>query len=258
MASFGHISMPPPTARLSGAPAGGVGYRLPSTWPTAPAGAVPPTSASLDLLPPSVQRAPSMTSQVPALVVPEGGDLETSLEASRARVAGLRRALGREEELIRHQANEARRLENLQRGLEEEANAAVRRRTLEAAARVARAAAAGVEESRQNALPSHSPAQSAKFGQAPGPGSAASIGAAEPHAGAGVGAATSPAWETANCSFEGPMSLEDVKQHLLTITRLRRRVVELEGDLDSKEEQVAALSEELHRRRAAALAAAAG
>jgi len=56
--------------------------------------------------------------------------------------------------------------------------------------------------------------------------------------------------ELADVALEGPMSLDDVKYHLRTVLRLRRRVVELEGALDGREEQVAVLSDELQRRTA--------
>merc|ERR1712008_3124 len=51
-------------------------------------------------------------------------------------------------------------------------------------------------------------------------------------------------------ALDGPLSLEDVKQHLRTVARLRRRVSELEGALDGREEQIGALLRELQRRTA--------
>lgn len=226
----------------------------PSTGlPPEPVGAISRTCASPRQAPAPSPQAPAPPPQAPALPLVGGGggsgeSLGASLEASRTRVAGLRRALGREEELLRHQAEETRRLEHLQRDLEAEAEAAARRRTLAVAARVARAAAAGAEESRHDGSASqrqhHGQEDSENKAWAPGSGSAGVEGQRL------AGEAEKAGFDDA--ALEGPLSLEDVKYHLRTVTRLRRRVAELEGALDGREEQVAVLSEELRRRTASA------
>lgn len=191
--------------------------------------------ASMRNLSPPPARAPA---QVPPAAGGEG--VEASLEGSRARVAGLRRALGREEELLRHQAEETRRLEHLQRDLEAEAEAAARRK---AAAAVARAAArSSADKSRRDAgarqqWAQGDPEKAWPLNSLNGADRRSPGGAAEDE-------------EAADAALGGPMSLEDVKYHLRTVLRLKRRVVELEGALDGREEQVAVLSDEFNRRAA--------
>lgn len=189
-------------------------------------------------------------------------ELGASLEASRARVAGLRLALGREDELLRHQAEETQRLEHLQRDLEAEEEAAAQRRLLAAAMRVARAAAAGAAELRHDGLGQHTP-QRLQQGMGPSaweskeplssPRATSSGFAVERprHGGADAAADRAPALAVEEEDIlEGPLSLEDVKHQLRTVVRLRRRIQELEGAIDSREEEAAALAAELQRRHA--------
>jgi len=164
---------------------------------------------------------------------------EEQMEASRARVAGLRRALSREEELLREQADETQRLEALQRDLEAEAQAASRHRELLAERRsAARAAMGPINEPRGSEMNRHTLRR---------------------HHSSDVGMQFQPAVAVCRGSdtgceraaaLDGPLSLEDVKQHLRTVARLRRRVSELEGALDGREEQIGALLRELQRRTA--------
>jgi len=48
-------------------------------------------------------------------------------------------------------------------------------------------------------------------------------------------------------SLEGPMSLEDVKQHVYVVNSLRWRINELETQLDMREDEVASLHEAIRR-----------
>merc|ERR1712060_989358 len=64
-----------------------------------------------------------------------------------------------------------------------------------------------------------------------------------------VGQGNDTACESA-AGLDGPLSLEDVKLHLRTVSRLRQRISELEVALDGREEQIGALLRELQRRTA--------
>lgn len=155
------------------------------------------------------------------------GKLLAQLEASRSRVAGLRRALAREEELLQWQATEEQRLKRLLEAWQpqnQELHAAVAPQAL-------RAGSAGKRRGGPTSVPSLLQPSLLQPPAAPGP-----LG------------------EASALPMEGPMSLEDVKTHLGAVRRLRRRVKELEVALDTKEEQVAALNEAMRRTRADAAA----
>ncbi|CAK0846514.1 unnamed protein product [Prorocentrum cordatum] len=142
-----------------------------------------------------------------------------ALAASRARAGDLRRALAREEALLLHQAGETRRLELLKEELE-------------------------VQDRRRRPRPTRR--------RTPPPRVLASLGtrAARPGRGAPAGGAAAgrqtPRSQARACSpGSGPMSLDDLKQHLAVADRLKRRAADLESELDGREEQVAELSAEL-------------
>jgi len=160
-------------------------------------------------LTPQDQR-PRPTQMSPAHHSADDDELAALLEASRARTAGLRRALGLEEALLRRQDDEARHLETLQRDLE-----------------------AAIHAMGGPPTESDAAVQSALI-RAPG---------ASPH-GAALGRQTSPGL------LAGPLSLTDLKRQGEMVQMLKGRVKELEDALDRREEQMAVLSEELRRRRA--------
>jgi len=167
---------------------------------------------------------------------------DEQLEASRARVSGLRRALSREEELLRQQTDETQRLEALQRDLEAEAQAASRHLELLAERRsVARAAMGPTNEPKSGEMDRHTLRR-----QSPAD-AGVQFTRCQPALAAGRDSDTEC---ESNTLLDGPLNLEDVKQHLRTVSRLRRRVSELEGALDGREEQIGALLRELQRRTA--------
>lgn len=149
----------------------------------------------------------AQATQVPAHSSRE--DLGSQLEASRSRVAGFRRSLAREEDLLRQQVVEIQQLEGLQRQLEAKA--------------LSLASEPGHPKS-ADAEPSGSPC------------------------GGGTITPTTAALGTGSTDFDEfaePMSLEDVKRHLDSANLMRRRLQELEEALDQKEDEVAALTHEL-------------
>jgi hypothetical protein len=147
-------------------------------------------------------------------------ELEQRLAASRSRAADLRRALGREEELLWKQSEETQRLERLQLDLELEVQAKSQRRVQ----------AFVDQERKQEDAPS----------------------AFAAHDGSSVwkrASSDKPGPPETDASLAGPMSLNDVKRHLRTVQQLRHRVLQLEGELDGREEQAGALTAELEMRR---------
>mmetsp|Transcript_70865 Transcript_70865/g.179343 ORF Transcript_70865/g.179343 Transcript_70865/m.179343 type:complete len:591 (+) Transcript_70865:226-1998(+) len=195
--------------------------------------------------------------------VREERDLRVKLEGSRGRIAGLRRALAREEALCLWQAAEEDRLqEQLQRRLTEGAQAAapVPASSIKPCAETAATAA---DAGQRRAALAEAPATP---GNARAPSLPPSLPPAEPAAAATsadcspkaapppIAAATAGTQEMTVSELDKPMSLEDFKRHVGSVRRLKRRVRELEGSLDGYEEQVVALTEELHMRRKLAAA----
>merc|ERR1719387_104792 len=152
-------------------------------------------------------------------------ELEQRLTASRTRAADLRRALGREEELLWKQSEETQRLERLQRDLELEVQAKTQRRVQ----------AFVDQERKQEDAPSAVSAHDRRFRDGSSVWKRAS--------------SDKPGPPETDASLAGPMSLNDVKRHLRTVQQLRHRVLELEGELDGREEQAGALTAELEMRR---------
>merc|ERR1740121_2623437 len=157
-------------------------------------------------------------------------DVSAQLEASRSRVAGLRRMLTREEELLQHQAEEADFLEQLRKGLEVEVAAA---------------------EAQQRAIEakhsSHVPSTDARCR------SKDSQGVDGREVSPQLQLKLDPSHQTSvvNCTLDGPLTLDDLKRHLQTVQFLKKRVSQLETALDGREEEVSRLTEDLERRRAA-------
>lgn len=209
-------------------------------------------SAPLSLLPPkmcpatmrdaaAIDVAATVTSTTDRALVDvvssaTGDDANAQLEASRARVAGLRRALGREEELLQHQAEEAHFLEQLKKGLEVEVEAAEAQQSAIEAKQSSIDVAAEVRDRFNSVTETH--AREVRD----------ALHTLGPHSPGRVGSGQEPF--ALNCNLDGPLSLEDLKRHLQTVQFLRKRVTQLEGALDSREEQVAVLSDNLETRRA--------
>lgn len=157
-------------------------------------------------------------------------ELTTKLEASRARVAGLRRALSREEELSQQQAEKADALEERKKSLDVEVSAAeTKQRAIEA---------------KQSAMEASAEAHG-RFKSAPAEPMQHSYRLQSPER-----SDTAQDALAVDCDFDGPLSLEDLKRYLQTVHALRRRVTELESALDSKEEEVATLTDDVEKRRA--------
>jgi len=144
----------------------------------------------------------------PAERLPTSVEVIELLEASRARLTGFRRSLGRENNLLREQDVEIKRLEALRMELE---------------TGVAEAEAA------TETLPT------AWLRLPIGPASTKD-GAADESCAA------------SDLALDRPMSLHDLKRHLGTARFFRKRIKELEAALDSGEDEVARLSEEIRRR----------
>lgn len=153
--------------------------------------------------------------------------LEESLEASRERVTGLRRALALEEQVLQQQTEEMRRLELLQQDLEGEK---VQLSMLAAAApHLARLSEPGVPTDGVEQLDDIE-IEKAKL-----------HGALER-----VAASEAMSRSKADSSL---MNLQDLKVQLRASNKLQSKAMELEAVLDEREQELRSLEEELSARR---------